>query len=334
MATFRQPATAKHLPKTPSAVEQAPRLRCPSCGHFLDGAALLDDTSSTVCAACGYLLTSRQGIWEAVLPQRLAMYQRFIEEYETVRRLEGRGSDGGHYYLALPFKDMTGCNSWQWRIRGRSFRFFAQKILPILECQVPVGLDVLDIGAGNCWLSYRLALRGHRPVAVDLLVNQHDGLGAARHYFCFLPRRFPRFRADMDHMPFAARQFDLAVFNASFHYSEDYGRTLEECVRCLRRPGHIFIIDSPLYHSQQSGEAMVRERRAVFEKRYGFRSDSIPGREYLTPSILSDLALRHGITWTILEPWYGLTWAIRPLRAWLMRRREPAKFRILWGTVE
>ncbi len=334
MATLFHPATVKPLPETPPAGLPALRLQCPSCGHAMDGPGSVEDASSITCGACGYLLTSRQGIWETLLPQNLARYQRFIEEYETVRRLEGRGSDGGHYYLALPFKDTTGCNSWQWQIRGRSFRFMERRLLPVLEYRFPGRLDILDIGAGNCWLSYRLALRGHRPVAVDLLVNDRDGLGAARHYLHFLPRGFPRFRAEMDRMPFTAGQFDLAVFNASLHYSEDYEKTLGECLRCLRRPGHIFIMDSPLYEQAESGKQMIRERRAAFERKYGFRSDSIASREYLTPSIMEDLGRRYGITWTVLHPWYGLKWVIRPMRTWLLRRREPAKFQILWGTVE
>ncbi|MGE5326919.1 MAG: class I SAM-dependent methyltransferase [Deltaproteobacteria bacterium] len=277
---------------------------------------------------------ARQGIWEALLPERRAKFERFIEEYEKVRRMEGRGSGGGHYYLALPFKDVSGHNSWQWKIRGRSFRFLAQKVLPILEYRITGGMDVLDLGAGNCWLSYRLASRGHRPVAVDLLVNQLDGLGAARHYFPFLGRKFPRFQAEIDRLPFAEKQFDLAIFNASFHYSEDYSQTLEECLRCLRRPGHIIIMDSPLYTHAESGERMLQERRSNFERKYGFRSDSVASREYLTPSMLDALGRRFDINWTILHPWYGVKWAVRPLRAWFQRRREPAKFQIIWGTVD
>lgn len=334
MLNFLQTATAHQEVEAALSVEAPLQLQCPSCARPLDSGGLPDSTLSLTCPSCGLILTNREGIWAAIIPERLARYRKFIEEYETVRRVEGRGSGERHYYLALPLKDVTGRNGWQWRIRGASYRFIMQRIMPVLEYRIPVGLDILDIGAGNCWLSYRLALRGHRPVAVDLLVNQLDGLGAARHYFPFLPRRFPRFQAEMDRLPFASGQFDLAVFNASFHYSEDYRRTLGECLRCLKRPGHLLIIDSPSYDDPQSGEAMVIERREAFQEKYGFRSDSIPSLEYLTPSALSDLAQCHGIAWTVLNPWYGLKWAMRPVRARLFHRREPAKFRILWGTVE
>lgn len=334
MATLLQPVTLAAPQKAPWVEASTLRLQCPACGQLLEGSDRLEDLPPFACRVCGFTLVSQNGICNALAPDRALKYQRFIEEYQTVRSREGRGSGGGHYYLALPFKDMTGRNSWQWRIRGRSFRFFAQKILPVLEYQNSGGLDILDVGAGNCWLSYRLASRGHRPVAVDLLVNQLDGLGAARHYFPFLRWKFPRFQAEMDRLPFADRQFDVAIFNASFHYSEDYDRTLVECLRCLRRPGHIFILDSPLYRREDSGRKMVEERHAHLEKQYGFKSDSIASQEYLTPTLLADLTRRHGIVWKTFQPWYGVGWALRPARAWLLGRREPAKFRILWGEVE
>lgn len=334
MATLLEPVNLRAVDQHQVELPDYLQLQCPACGQPLVGASPSEDDSSFACAVCDFSMASRVGIWEALAPERRAKFAQFIHEYETVRRKEGRGSGGGHYYLALPFKDISGRNGWQWRIRGRSFRFLAQKLLPVLEYRIPGGLDILDLGAGNCWLSYRLASRGHRPVAVDLLVNQLDGLGAARHYFPFLSYKFPRFQAEIDRLPFVGGQFDLAIFNASFHYSENYNRTLEECLRCLRRPGHIIVMDSPLYQREESGERMLRERRADFEKKFGFRSDSVASQEYLTPAIVEELGRRYGISWTVLQPWYGVKWTLRPLRARLLGRREPAKFQIFWGTVE
>ena len=39
----------------------------------------------------------------------------------------------------------------------------------VLRANTP--LDLLDLGAGCGWMSYRLASRGHRPVAVDILTD-------------------------------------------------------------------------------------------------------------------------------------------------------------------
>jgi SAM-dependent methyltransferase len=274
------------------------------------------------------------GIFRCLAPGRELYFRQFIREYGLVRTKEGRGSSSPEYYLELPFKDLTGRNGWQWRIRARTWRHMTTRLLPEVERCFPRHCDVLDVGAGNCWLSYRMALRGHRPVAVDLLDNNADGLGAARHYLPHLRQPFLRFQAEMDRLPFEPGQFDVVIFNASFHYSVDYERTLAEVLRCLRRPGHVIIADSPSYSRDENGRRMLEEKHAAFKQRFGFRSDSIQSHEYLTPEALHELEKKMGLQWSVLKPWYGVNWALRPAKARLLRRREPAKFHLLWAKVD
>jgi SAM-dependent methyltransferase len=244
---------------------------------------------------------------------------RFLADYGHIRAAEGRGSKDPAYYRALPYSDLTGANAEQWRIRARSFDYFAAHILPRRPC------DILDLGAGNCWLSYRLAERNHRPVAVDIFTDPRDGLGAAVHY----PVRFPVVEADFDHLPFAGEKFDLAVFASSIHYSADYSRTLREARRCLRRGGCVVILDSPVYRKRAHGEMMRAERHAGFERQYGFRSDALASIEYFDRQMLASLARELSFCWEIHRPWYGWRWGLRPLRARIAGRRPPSRFWIL-----
>jgi SAM-dependent methyltransferase len=312
-------------PTPTSAAAGSVQLQCPNCR---EGPCRTSPVSEPRCLSCGFAFSESQGVYNALPQPREIVFRQFVHDYESVRATEGRGSDLPDYYLALPFHDLTGRNTWQWDIRARTFRFLEKNLLPRVERQLARRSDILDIGSGNGWLSYRLAQRGHRPVAVDLLDNESDGLGAARHYFHAVPA-FMRFKAEMDCLPFMSEQFDLVIFNASFHYSENYERTLSEALRCLRRGGHLIIADSPFYWKEESGRKMLQEKRAAFERQYGFRSDSIQSREYLTPEILDHLAARLRLKWRILKPWYGMQWALRPMKAKLMRRREPSKFYLL-----
>ncbi len=215
-----------------------------------------------------------------------------MREYQIVRTAEGRGSDSDDYYLALPYRDLSGHNQSQWTIRARTFQYFERQILPPLETSQRNRLTILDLGAGNGWMSYRLALRGHKVCAVDLLNNENDGLAAAVHYSQELPELFPRFQAELDCLPFEDSQFDLAVFNASFHYSENYVQTLGEAVRCVRPGGSIVIADTAWYRREESGQQMIAERRNAFTYKYGFPSDAIQSQEYLTDQRLASLAAR------------------------------------------
>ena len=315
----------------PHATQLQLQLRCPACAYPLGNLAAAFDGAGLSCGQCEFALVSEKGIWKALRPHRYAYFEKFIHDYETVRASEGRGSVTDEYYLALPFQDLTGHNEWQWQIRARSFECFDHQVLGDLGTQHSGGLDVLDIGAGNGWMSYRLALAHHRPVAVDLLLNEADGLGAARHYRSAVPGLFPRFQAEMDALPFMDAQFDLVIFNAAFHYSEDYQRTLGEALRCLRSCGRVVILDSPFYKECASGVRMVEEKRSQFEKKYGFRSDSINSREFLYPELMQKLERDCGLRWHIRKPAYGLRWTLRPVKARLLGKREPSDFLIFTG---
>ena len=323
--------TAKpHLPVSYEAHALALRLQCPRCGALL-GTLREDEFPPEFlfsCTACRFQLLNDGGIWRALPPERQAYFDRFMREYQAVREAEGRGSKTAEYYWAIPYKDLSGCNGQQWAIRARSYRLLEQQILPQIEREGARSLRILDLGAGNGWLSYRMAVRGHAPVAVDLAASEMDGLAAARHFRSKLPLLFPRFQAEVDRLPFAADQFDLAIFNASFHYSENYSRTLGETIRCLRPGGVVIVADTAWYKGDESGRQMLAERRRAFTERYGFPSDAIASLEYLTDHHLAALEEQFGIRWRIYSPFYGLKWAMRPFIAKLKGTRQPSRFRI------
>ena len=292
------------------------QLQCPRCKSEMIGME---------CPGCAFEMQMIDGIVRSLPAERAAHFARFAQDYEAIRTAEGRSSDSEEFYLALPYKDISGRNSKQWQIRSRSYDYLIDHVL---QCNVAPGGLILDLGAGNCWMSFRLALSGNRPVAVDLLTNESDGLGAAMHYRESLPNLFPRFQADIEHLPFQDAQFDSAIFNASFHYSENYEATLRSVLRCVRRGGLVVISDTPWYSQEESGRQMLRERRLAFLKHYGTSSDAIASLEFLTDNRLRDLETKLSIRWNVHTPHYGFKWAMRPLKARLLGRREPSRFRI------
>jgi SAM-dependent methyltransferase len=253
--------------------------------------------------------------------------QKFLQDYRHIRHAEGRGSDTSEYYRALPSCDPSDRNAAMWAMRSKTYSYFVKNVLEPVEARAGRPLDVLDLGAGNCWLSHRLSIRNHRPVAVDIFNDERDGLRAARHY----PNSFPVIETDFDHLPLASESFDLVIFNASFHYSVDYSETLCELRRCLRPSGFFVILDTPIYRLKEHGARMVQERHATFLKRYGFPSDALPSIEFLDLPTVQKLHKTLEIDWQILKPWYGWRWHSRPLNALLRRRRPPSKFWILIG---
>lgn len=251
----------------------------------------------------------------------------FLHQYRQVRHAEGRGCLDPAYYRALPYQDLSGKNSAMWAMRARTYRYFERELLRPLECAAQRPLHILDLGAGNCWMSYRLSLRGHRSTALDIFSDPLDGLQAATRY----PVPIPAVEAEFNTLPFAQNTFDLAIFNASLHYSTDYAKTLTEVRSCLRDSGRVIVLDSPLYRRPEHGAQMVAARKSSYRQKYGFASDALGSIEFLDRTALRSLAQDLGIAWRIYRPWYGWRWHLRPLTALLKGRRPPSRFHILVG---
>jgi len=269
------------------------------------------------------------GIWRFLPDERSAYFKQFIQEYESVRMQEGRGSNDQAYYRALPYRDLTGRWKKDWNIRARSFRTLIQEVVKPMEASIQQPLKILDIGAGNGWLSHRLAQRGHQIAAVDVLTNEFDGLGTYIHYDTpWIP-----VQAEMNALPFTNNQVDLVIYNASFHYSTGYTVTLKEAIRVLIPNGTLVIMDSPVYHNPSSGLQMVNEREAYFTRQYGFPSNAIRSENFITVQRLENLRGELGLQWRIFKPNYGLRWLLRPLWSRLRNRREPAQFLLAMARV-
>jgi SAM-dependent methyltransferase len=298
------------------------RFACPRCR-----AALVPDSDAGLCCPLdGGAYSQVDGIWRMLPPERLEAFADFIRDYETIREAEGRGAQDAVWYRALPFGDRSGRFTQDWRIRAQSYRTLLRAVIRPLATHT--SLTILDLGAGNGWLSNRLAAEGHQVAAVDLLTNPRDGLGAHVHY----ETMFTPIQAEYDSLPLDDSQFDVAVFNGSLHYAEDYPTTLREALRVLRPGGQLVVMDSPVYRQAHSGQQMVQERERHFEQKYGFPSNALDSEHYLTHDRLDTLAETLGLRWRLHRPFYGARWALRPLRARLRGRREPAQFMVIVGT--
>ena len=77
---------------------------------------------------------------------------------------------------------------------------------------------------------------------------------------------------------------------------------------------------------------MLRERHDGVKERFGVDAGALPSEGFLTHSGLTRLAEKLGLEWQSEWPFYGLRWAVRPVLARLLGRREPASFGVLWAT--
>jgi SAM-dependent methyltransferase len=289
-------------------------LQCPRCRS---------EIACRECLHCGFQMRELSGILYALPPERAVHHARLVEEYERIQRTQILESRSDEFFLGLPYSDALRRNASYWVRKASSFDCFVRRVLKVM---VPSGGRILDLGAGNCWLSYRLVLAGYKPCAIDLLTNNLDGLGTAERYRRYLPDFFPRFRAEFDYLPFKDGQFDAAIFNASFHFAESFENVLREALRCCKPGGIVIICDTPWFSSKEftHGAAGVRasECPRPVENTSGFTS------AFLTDTVLASLAKELHISWMTHYPHFGLRSTVEPFLARLYRRPPPPQFPI------
>lgn len=294
-----------------------PRLACPDCRVEVERPA--QDEMPSVCSACGTLFEQRGGVHRFLSRVRAQAAASFEQQYRLVRARDGFRPESPDYYRMLPLVTPDDRNAGVWRIRRESFAHLLDRASRLSRGRA---LRILDLGAGNGWLSHRLAEAGHHPVALDRLDDPVDGLGACRHYAV----RFPAVQGDFDALPFVPSQFDVVVFDGSLHYSPDPPATLAEARRMLQPSGAIVVMDSPMFARANDGEAMLKDERRRMSAEYGLVDPIRPGAGFLTFSALDRATDAVGLRGLFVPSRGPVVWRLKRRLAQLRLGRAPAAF--------
>ncbi|HSF19545.1 MAG TPA: class I SAM-dependent methyltransferase [Vicinamibacteria bacterium] len=280
------------------ATEDFFRLRCPECGGSAFAAGY-----DVLCPTEGRRIEGSDGVLPLLRSDRENELRPFLQAYGTVRRAEGWGGPPD-YYVGLPLRDATGRHRSIWKLRARSFRTL------LVEIETRFGnasLRVLDLGAGNGWLSYRLARMGHFVLATDISLDPEDGLGALPRYAADegqLRGLLAKARAEFEELPLEDAQFDVVVHVGSLHYARCLERAVHEARRVVRPGGLFLVADSPTYEDEAAGHRMVERRRAEHLARYG-----IDGADHTTGFLVLEsfrsLLIRAGFRVEVRAPFEG-----------------------------
>jgi len=299
--------------KTPG-LSWLPRFVCPECDDSLEAAS--DDR--LVCPRCGATYERRELVWRFLAPSGEARLAPFVRQYRVVRDREGRRNVSADEYRQLPAVPSTAPHATDWSVRRETYRHLLGHVL---ACG-PGPSTVLDVGAGCGWLAHRLARLGHQVVALDVLDDDQDGLGAVRHY----DTPIVAVQADFDRVPLASAQFDLVVFNGSLHYAPDPGTTLMHAHRLLADGGTLAVMDSPMFHADRDGTAMVADLLRRFARDFGLRDVVQPGCGYLTFASLDAAARRVRLASAFVPSRGPLACRVRRQVARVRLGRRPAAF--------
>lgn len=131
-------------------------------------------------------------------------------------------------------------------------------------------LEALDLGCGTGFLSLELAARGHRVTGIDFAPAM---IAEARRKAaeCGLSIRFDE--GDAESLPFAARQFDLAVCRHLLWTLPHPEAAIDEWVRVLRPGGCLAVIDGK---ADPAAAASLPQENAHNSAEYRAIGDRLP----------------------------------------------------------
>lgn len=185
----------------------------------------------------------------------LARTEEFNRSAEAYWKAIGAQESGRHHVLNRPFSGPTAAVD-VYRLG-----------LMMAELRLGPGLDVLDFGAGTCWLSSCLNRLGCRTVAVDV---SQAALDLGRELFAGDGRQrgdvAQRFLSYDGHtLPLPDESVDRIVCYDAFHHVPNQDEILREMYRVLRNGGRVVMGEPGEGHSHADVSAFEESAFSVLE---------------------------------------------------------------------
>ncbi len=175
----------------------------------------------------------------------------FEQLYIALRQKEGRIYKDEEV-ATLPFIDPAHPKYEEWKIRTRS----CKKLLRYIKNK-PAGINVLEVGCGNGWLSAKLAatIKGN-ITGID--INRTELQQAQRVFSKHSNLNF--IEGDLGAGILNDKKFDIIVFAASIQYFSPLKEILDIALKHLTATGEIHILDSHFYMQDELMAARARTK--------------------------------------------------------------------------
>jgi 2-polyprenyl-3-methyl-5-hydroxy-6-metoxy-1,4-benzoquinol methylase len=205
----------------------------------------------------------------------------FEHLYNEVRTKEGRSLTDEQVSL-LPDMAASHPQYREWQFRKRS----SQRLINYLNNKHSA-LNILEIGCGNGWLSYKMA-QIPDTVVTGLDIN-NDEIAQAKRVF---EKKNLRFICD-DFTPglSGAEKFDMIICAASVSYFPSLTNLIQQTLNCLTADGEFHMMDTHFYKTSEVAPA--KKRMQDYYDAMGYPEMSAHYHHYT----LADMA---GFNYTIL----------------------------------
>lgn len=249
-------------------------LRCPNCHERLgvrDWGLEITPRSSPFSLQCpnGHTFAYQDGVLVLLADGFAARLGQFTADLSRARTANQKRLVEPGLYPQLPF--IKTAENWEWRMR--------QYDLAVVQRAINgrSGLKILDVGAWNGWLSYRLALQGHQVTAVDYFIDEYDGLAAKKFY----PVQWQAIQLDLGDLSVLETPFDVVILNRCLQFAPDVAEMVAQARARLSVGGILLIMGLQLFADAAPKAQQVAAYRQTHHQQFGFELFLKPTKGYL-----------------------------------------------------
>ena len=238
---------------------------CPNCKNVLDEEAL----------TCGgkHCLKPKFGVARLLRSDFADRFLDYEKKFAEIRELEGVRIKDKTVYNKMPFLNPE---------EGKGFREWSacRADLKIISKLISgkTGLEVLNYGSWNGWLSNQLVLKGHKVTAIAYFIDEYDGLGANRHF----DTQWLSVQMDIENdLDIIEKKFDCIILNRGVSFLEHPINIVELLIRKLNLGGLLIITGMNVYRKVDKVRQTKLEFWDSFKDKYGFDIRFTKTKSYL-----------------------------------------------------
>ncbi len=186
--------------------------------------------------------------------------------------------------------------------------------------------DALDVGCGTGFLSFELAVRGHRVSGVDFAPAM---LAEARRKATERAAAVRFEEADAEQLPFTSRSFDLVITRHVLWTLPHPEAAIDEWMRVLRPDGRLVVVESQADAASQ----LPATENARTSQEYVAIGDQLPYLGGRSREQIAALLEAHGLTNVGSDPLLDLVAAHEQRMIEEGRERRTRRRHVVWGDV-
>jgi 2-polyprenyl-3-methyl-5-hydroxy-6-metoxy-1,4-benzoquinol methylase len=196
----------------------------------------------------------KDGIYEVIDAEERNKLNYFLTCFEEYRLSNNLVIKDESLYKNLPFS----LDTEEWKVRQKDILILEKKIKDKNQ------LNILDVSSWNGWLSNYLSEKGHKVSALNLFIDEYDGLKSKKKY----DTTYLSFQINVEEIFRIKDKFDLIIFNRNWAFINNKQKVFNDAKKMLTANGEIVFTGLSFYNNPTHPKQELKLMNKKFKTKY------------------------------------------------------------------